>query len=747
MRPGEVERVRPQGRAPSWRVEAAFVLGFFGLLAIIATWPLAKHLGTVIPSDLGDPLLNAWILGWDAERLKHGLQGLWDAPIFYPYVRTLAFSEHLLGIAIWTAPLVWLRGGSPLVAYNVAIILSILLAGAGAYLLGRELTGRRDAALVSGVAFAFCQARIPQLSHIQMLWTGWTPLMLWALHRYFAGASRWTLAAFAFFWIEQTGSNLYTLYLSAVPVAAVVIHGLWRSGRLRWLRLGELAVTGAFMLATFAPVVVVYREVREQYGMRRSQEDVEQFGADLGAYGHGSLGIVPEVSVAPILFRQYAKPVGPEGELFPGLGILLLSAGGLATLLWRRGSFPLGTIYVASGLVAVLLSLGAAPAAWGRPLPIGALYRFLYTYAPGFDGLRVPGRFSAMVYLTLAVLAGGAVLWLPRGHPVTRAAIAGAVALVLLEGIPRSIPMPSVVELERGNRAAYQWIRDRAQGPMLELPIGDFEGGVLGHGYGYEYISLVHRQPIMNGRSGYNSAMQKFYGGPASPLAELERFGDSVRALRDLGIRTVTVHRPFFGDPALAASMVEALRSEREQVVEEVRFEGMHIFTLAASSAAERGPLRPLVPESALRRVAPSTMRLTANQDSERLPRILDSDLDTRWFSDGRQRGQEVVEIAFDRPRDIVRLRFETSERSTGDYPRDLQVESVGADGQTRTLFRGNTVRQLVDGIARDPVNAPIDLWLPPNQSARIVLRQLGTTRIWQWAIDELTAWEADRVK
>jgi hypothetical protein len=181
--------------------------------------------------------------------------------------------------------------------------------------------------------------------------------------------------------------------------------------------------------------------------------------------------------------------------------------------------------------------------------------------------------------------------------------------------------------------------------------------------------------------------------------------------------------------------------------VEEVRFEGMLIFTLAASSTADREPLRPLVPELALRRVAASAMRLTANQDSERVPRILDGDLDTRWFSDGRQRGQEVVEIAFDSPRDIARLRFETSERSTGDYPRDLQVDSVGADGQTRTLFRGNTVRQLVDGIARDPVNAPIDLWLPANQSARIVLRQLGATRIWQWAIDEMTAWEADRVR
>jgi hypothetical protein len=282
---------------------------------------------------------------------------------------------------------------------------------------------------------------------------------------------------------------------------------------------------------------------------------------------------------------------------------------------------------------------------------------------------------------------------------------------------------------------------------MLELPIGNFEAGVVGHGYGYEYISLVHQQPILNGRSGYNSAMDKFYGGPASPLAELERFGDSIRALRDLGIRTVTVHPSFFQDPAFAASIVDALRTEREQVVEEVRFEGMLIFTLAASSTSDREPLRPLMPELALRRVAASAMRLTANQDSERVPRMLDGDLDTRWFSDGRQRGLEVVEIAFDGPRDIARLRFQTSERSTGDYPRDLQVDSVGADGQTRTLFRGNTVRQLVDGIARDPVNAPIDLWLPANQSSRIVLRQLGATRIWQWAIDEMTAWEADRVR
>ena len=47
----------------------------FALLSLFSTWPLVRHLGSALPGDLGDPLLNAWILGWDADRLRHGLAG------------------------------------------------------------------------------------------------------------------------------------------------------------------------------------------------------------------------------------------------------------------------------------------------------------------------------------------------------------------------------------------------------------------------------------------------------------------------------------------------------------------------------------------------------------------------------------------------------------------------------------------------------------------------------------------------
>ena len=142
--------------------EALAVIGSFTVLTLAMTYPLAREITRGLPGGLGDPLLNTWTLAWDADRLRHGLLGLWDAPIFYPYSTTLAYSEHLLGIAVLTAPVQWLSG-NPVLAYNVAFLMSSVLAGAGMYLFTASLTGTRLAALVAGVAFACLPFRVAHL--------------------------------------------------------------------------------------------------------------------------------------------------------------------------------------------------------------------------------------------------------------------------------------------------------------------------------------------------------------------------------------------------------------------------------------------------------------------------------------------------------------------------------------------------------------------------------------------------------
>ena len=84
------------------------VLGAFTVLTLVMTYPLVRHMTEALPSDLGDPLLNAWILAWDADQLLRGLQSVWDAPFFFPYSNTLTYSEHVLGVAVLVAPVHWI---------------------------------------------------------------------------------------------------------------------------------------------------------------------------------------------------------------------------------------------------------------------------------------------------------------------------------------------------------------------------------------------------------------------------------------------------------------------------------------------------------------------------------------------------------------------------------------------------------------------------------------------------------------
>ena len=223
--------LRPGSVTPIIREAVAVVAAFVGL-TVVRTFPLVLNLRASLPADLGDPLLNAWILAWDADRLRGGLRGLWDAPIFFPYPKTLGYSEHLLGIAVFTAPLQWLTA-NPLLVYNLAFLASYALAGVGMYLLVRSLTGRRDAAFVAGAAFAFGPFRDGQIAHLQMLMSGWMPIALWALHRYFASGRRWALGAFVVTFLIQGLSNGYFLYFFSVPVALVLGHGLWKTCRSR----------------------------------------------------------------------------------------------------------------------------------------------------------------------------------------------------------------------------------------------------------------------------------------------------------------------------------------------------------------------------------------------------------------------------------------------------------------------------------------------------------------------------------
>jgi hypothetical protein len=382
--------------------------------------------------------------------------------------------------------------------------------------------------------------------------------------------------------------------------------------------------------------------------------------------------------------------------------------------------------------VGIALSLGPQPSLFGWRLPVTGPYGWLMAVVPGVDGLRVPARLAMVVLVALAVLgAGGMAVLTARLAPRLRWATAVLIAAVIAaEGYagPLAVerfPSPDMA----ADRASYEWLAAQPGGPMLELPVGETATSVR-----HLYRTLAHRNRIVNGYSGYGSALQNFVGGP--PFTELARLDDALVMARALGIRWLMVHPPLYGDPAHGDALVRALRSTGAHVA--------RVESLAAASVAELRPLRPagLQADPTWREVPPGEIAASSSHNSERLPLLFDGNRDTRWFTGERQRGAEWIELRFPDIRDVARLRLEMDRRSRADYPRGLKVEG-SLDGATwTTLFADGILARLALSIVNEPLTPGIDIALPPNQTRMLRVRTSGETRIWFWSIHELRLWQ-----
>lgn len=717
-----------------FRSAAARVTVAIAALTVLVTHPLLWQAARVLPGDLGDPVLNAFLLGWGASRMPYAFSGVWSAPFYFPLEGTLALSEHLLGISVFTAPVVWLTG-NPVLAQNVAFLGSYVLAGVGMYVLALSLWGRKDAALLAALAFAFAPHRLMHVPHLQVLMSGWMPVSLWGLHRYFATGSRRSLAVFAGAFALLALSNGYFLYFFSIPVALIVVSELARAAagdasrraRMPWRTMAELAVAAAAILAALAPAVLAYTRVRQAFGFRRAVHEMAAYGAAWSDY----LRIPDGLWVWSGILDVGAG----ERMLFPGLTISALTVVA-ATTARRRAWSPASTrparwgwhvgIYSAILVLAVWLSAGPS-----IPGPYGLLLRLL----PGFDGLRVPARFIVVVALALSVLGSAGAAWilsrLGRRTGLGVAIVLGAA--IVLEGYGGRMRTVPFRHDQRVRAGLNEWIRIGPPGGVLELPI--VGPAIEPFTLAYQYNTLLHGHPIVNGYSGYGYGLQDFLGGPGSPLSDPEALPGLLDGLRAIGVRYIVLHRPLYSDrPELGWA-------DPKDLVEAIdRAAGGLGRPFNDSIGWLLGAPRPRLPvdESALERVTVRASMITSSAMPDRLRYAVDGDVDTKWLSAAPQAGAEWMRVAFEDELDAGRLVILTNRFGVGDYPRGLAVESEAADGSRMTLFSGSFLPSLLEGLATGRADAPAVLDLPANRSRALWLRQTGRSERWQWAVHEL---------
>jgi hypothetical protein len=289
-----------RGRRSRSLLTPSIAAALYLLIALVFTWPLAPGLARDIPWDLGDSLLNAWILAWDADHLLRFATGdfeairqFWNANIFYPERLTLAYSEHLFAQAVQILPVYGLTGNIVL-CYNLLFLSTFVLSGLGMFLFVRDVTGSRQAAFFAGVVYAFAPYRVPQFAHLQVLSSQWMPFVLFGLRRFFercsAGASaRRTfvpLAGAVAALIAQNLSNgYYVLFFMPFVVAYALyeigVRSLWDTP-IVWI---GVAGAGCLVTAVTLPFLWPYLELRETGFPTRALTEVVAYSADVYSYG------------------------------------------------------------------------------------------------------------------------------------------------------------------------------------------------------------------------------------------------------------------------------------------------------------------------------------------------------------------------------------------------------------------------------------------------------------------------------
>ncbi len=604
----------------------AIALVFFVLTSVFAL-PLSLHPATEA-LDLGpDTRLFLWTLGWDVHALVRQPLAIFDANIFYPESRTLAYSEHQIGSALFAAPVI-AAGGNPLLAMNLVVLLSCALSGIGAFFLGRELGLGWFGALVCGIVFTLTPPRFFRLGQLHLATVQWIPFCLALLHRYARrGTTRHLVGAGLFFTVQAWSGGQSGLFLALAALAL----GLYQ------LVLGEVkpgsrlsvdfAGTTLLVLALNIPFVLPYLTVQRELGLERSLQEAivwspnaESFIASpthvdrwvlrvLGwedrvrreAKAYLFPGLLPLVlamlAFVPARNGTRAPPAGPLLDLIilalalMAIGIELAggvriggfsaSGGGRAFvltivalavrfLIYRRAPFAKG--YRARwkrwterriGVAAGFYFWLGAFSLWASLGPPASLYTALYRVVPGFDFIRVPSRLTLLTVLALSVLAGFGAELVVSKRKRIAPTIVLLVVLLLVE--LAAFPLETT-HYEVTTSPMDQWLADSSTSdPIVVLPIPDPRDDVASARTHSTYMlySLAHFAPLVNGYSGFTPQSHERL------FQRLARFpdDDGLAELEKLGVRFAVFHRNGYTDREW-----EALIQRAEALTESLGF-------------------------------------------------------------------------------------------------------------------------------------------------------------------------------
>lgn len=501
----------PSGR-PRWPVicrcvlrvaERSYGLMIVGyvILAVWATWPLVRNATTSQPIGIMPvatvPLFNLWTIWWNADRVLHGFQGYWNAPIFHPTPGAFAFSEPQ-PTTLLVAPVVWLSG-SLVLAYNVYLLLSLVLNGLFATRLLRDCEVGRMAAVGGGMALVLLPVVHWQLDVIQLV-PLWGILWTWTACRQMSRNPSWWSGvelgvAFSVTFLTSGHQGLFFALLLAGSIWILPRH--WSAGR-TWCPWIAAAVVVA---ALTGPMIVPLHQALSRQEFQRNAELVERLSLHPRDYLM-TLG-TPWITWGAEVERPFWRmSPGWIKMSFATMAVVI----GLIRPHWRRWTLFMSL----NAVLAFLLSMGPH-------LHIGDWQPWwtLTQYVPGFSRVRNVFRFAFFVQMAIVILAAQGVHLLSvlnrrysrdsRWRTGFNAILIGLGLTSIFEIPPEMVSLATVPDV-MPQKGWIEFIREQTPPgkaiACFPFPLGDGVADYESTTH-WMYFGTFHGAPLVNGYSGF----------------------------------------------------------------------------------------------------------------------------------------------------------------------------------------------------------------------------------------------------
>lgn len=524
-------------------IRPLLIFAFYGLLAVIITWPLAAQVSSSLAGfAYGDGREMAHHLWWFGYALRNG------EPLFYQTL--LGYPNGIDAISLWANPLQFFPAWAlalvlPLpFAANVTLLLTLALNGLAMFALatyllrGEKPITWRDprgwAALIAGAAYLMFPTMQGHLGagHAGLIVQWPVPLYVLALLRLAeptrlprrATVIRVLAAAFLFI-VSGWGHTLQILYVT-LPLTLFIVLA-WAAQR-QWRAVARLIM--ASLLGMIGLILFLLPVASATFSTSAYQEGGNvRYSADL-------LALVTPSFLHPV-FGQWEythRVLGvnlDEGAAYVGVIAFML----IAIALVKR---PAARRWLIFGGLVWLFSLGSLLKLFDQPLTLtvdgyasfitlpGALLEQL----PIINLARTPGRFLFAVAFAVAVLVAYGTAWLlekvsARGRSIVGLLLIGGIAFEYwtfepFPTIPAAVP-----------QAVHDLAQDEAVRAVFDVPWNNLVAAKAGL-----YLQTAHEHPLLAGqvtrRTPVNPAM----------LGLLETTLDAT-LLNGAGVDVVIVHR------------------------------------------------------------------------------------------------------------------------------------------------------------------------------------------------------------